>query len=1156
MLRSPRRNKRIDSQHHDIPAKANRILHLILIAMLLILVRVWHLSVIQYDQKVEESRKPQRRSIVEPATRATIRDRFNLPLAINKMSYQAALLYSQLRDIPSIEWQKDADGKRIKVFKRKAYIKQLSDLLAKHLDMDSERIEDLIHAKASYYSQVPFVIKEDLTEEEYYRLKILEKDWPGIHMRHLPKRYYPHGRTAADIIGYMGAINRPEYEKILHEIKALEIAIAERENDEDRELPPGIVDMRHARRRLRDLQAKAYTIHDYVGKTGIEGVYEEQLRGFYGKKMFYSDSKGNYLRELPGSRAPLSGNRILLTISAELQEFAEQLLAQNEEFRIVRKTNVGSIKKTVLALKEPWIKGGAVVVMDPATAEVLALASYPRFDPNDFILSGNLEQDKEKNAQINRWFENEIHLALIWNQQQPLKRERFNTQTGEFFDEERLLTWENYLDFILPAENPLRQALTGMTIAQAVEVQRQAERLMQLLPEYDLYTLLNFIYLGDAHEPFRQTLKGAEKQQVVTALQMHQEAIAVIKRQLDRYIGSFPNNYDKVLYIDLCRLAVSEEGFSDDILQKMGSVTLANYREQTGCLVTLRDVVKDIAQELFHSIDFNAWRKTEEKEFLRLKRLEEKESKTYSKPYLDYLDRKEKELFQTFWSNHAWDLFYVFLMGNREGMDQIDEYLNEFEQRFQVLQSAGHNPEKWKQAYDTLQRTIQGLPPSVAIGYLQTMRSYDELTRPLLGRYRYLRQGKVPMEKHLAAAFYPVYGYGCSRSHAYRQATIQGSLFKIVTAYEALIQRFKKMGMKVISPSELNPLIIVDEVYTKGDTRYVGYTEDGKPIPQLYKGGRLPRSLAHKHNGRVDLIRALEVSSNPYFSLLAGECLDDPNDLARAARIFSFGSRTGIDLPGEISGKIPDDLATNRTGLYAMAIGQHTLVVTPLQTAVMLAAVANGGKILKPKIVKLTAGRQPTSGEDQIGCPPSFPYQESLSYVGIDFPLFSAVSAVDQESLVKVVRTEVRREVFMPEIIRQILLKGLKRVALRTHEESLSSLTRLYKQHPEAIQVFSELKNQILGKTSTSESVENIDLDLEEGTNIYTHVWFGSIVFENHQLDKNQTLLIMKDEFGQPELIVVVYLRYGGYGKEAAPLAAQIVKKWRELKQKYETRQG
>jgi len=171
----------------------------------------------------------------------------------------------------------------------------------------------------------------------------------------------------------------------------------------------------------------------------------------------------------------------------------------------------------------------------------------------------------------------------------------------------------------------------------------------------------------------------------------------------------------------------------------------------------------------------------------------------------------------------------------------------------------------------------------MATDYLKTIRSYHELTRPLLGKYRYLRSAANAQEKHLASAFYPAYGYGYARSHAYRQATIQGSLFKIVTGYEVLVQRIKKLGMKNPSIADLNPLVIIDEVYQKGNTSYVGYTEDGQSIPQLYKGGRLPRSLAHQHSGRVDLLRAYEVSSNPYFSLLAGECLEDPNDLADAA---------------------------------------------------------------------------------------------------------------------------------------------------------------------------------------------------------------------------------------------------------------------------------
>jgi cell division protein FtsI/penicillin-binding protein 2 len=1159
MSLSSYRRKRVDFQHHDIPTKANRILNFILIALLLILVRIWHLSIIQYDQKMEDSQKPQRKTVIEPAIRATIRDRFNLPLAINKISYQATILYAQLRDIPSVAWEKDQLGKRTKVFKRRGYIHQLAQLLAKELNLDAERIEDLIHAKASYYSQVPFVIKEDLSEKEYYRLKVLEKDWPGLLVRHLPKRYYPKDRVAADVIGYMGAINRLEYEKILHEMKALEQLIYEREHEMEAVGLIGMKDTQQARRRLRDLEAKAYTIHDYVGKTGIEGVYEEQLRGFYGKKNFYTDSKGNFLRELPGSRAPLSGHRILLTLSAELQEYAEQLLTQNEELRLVRKSSLGNIKQTVLALKEPWIKGGAIIVMDPATADILALASYPRFDPNDFILSGDSEQQKEKKARIHRWFENEVYLAQLWDQQRPLERERYDAQKQMFYDEQSLLTWKMYLNFILPAGAKLRLAVEKIqTLAQAIDLQRQVDFLRSLFPEYDLYTLFNSLYSSEAHELYRQTLKGAEKQKLLTSMQNKQEVLQQIKKHLDSYLNDLPHNYDKVLLVDLCRLAVAEDRFSSQLLQKMGLESLENYHDQTGSLVTLLALVKETAKGLYHDKDFKMWRECEEKAFLKEKRAEEKLAKAYPKPYLDYLDQKENALFQAFWSTHSWDCLFAFLKGKQEEyiawtplVEDLSPYLTFFHSWHQRIQQGNHQAIKWKEAYERLQEAVKGLPRELAIDYLKTMRPFDELNRPLLGHYRYLRQADAPLEKHLAAAFYPTYGFGCGRSHAYRQSTIQGSLFKLVTAYEALIQRFQKMGHKVISPQDLNPLIIVDEVYQRGDTRYVGYTDDGKPIPQLYKGGRLPRSLAHKHNGRVDLIRALEVSSNPYFSLLAGECLNHPDDLSEAARLFSYGSRTGIELPAEISGKIPQDLATNRTGLYAMAIGQHSLVVTPLQTAVMLGAIANGGKVLKPKIVKLTAGRQPSRDEDQIICLPTFPYQEALSLVGIDFPLFSAVSYVDQESLVKVIPTEIKREIFMPEVIRQIILKGLRAVTQRSHQENLTSLARLYRQHPEAIRQFTELKDQLLGKTSTAESVENIDLDLQDGTNIYTHVWFGSLSFQNKHMDKNKAVLLFKDEFGQPELIVVVYLRYGGYGKEAAPLAAQMVQKWREIKQKY-----
>ena len=1144
---SSRRRKRVDLQHHDIPTKANRVLRFILIAMLLVLVRIWHLSVIQYDQKLEESQKPQRKSVIVPAVRGTIRDRFNLPLAINKISYQATIFYSQLRDIPSIVWKTDESGKRVRHFKRKEYIHQLSEVLARELSMDAQRVEDLIHAKASYYSQVPFVIKDDLNEREYYRLKMLENDWPGLHVRHLPKRHYPLGKVAADIVGYMGAINRGEYERVLHEMKAIEQFIYDRENDEDVEEISGIHEIEQARNRLEELRAKAYTIHDYVGKTGVEAVCEEQLRGIYGKKKFYADSKGNYLQELPGSKPSVPGQRILLSISSELQEYAEQLLAQNEDLRIIRKSRLGPVKKTVIAEKHPWIKGGSIVVMDPFNGEILTLASYPRFDPNDFILSGDRREQQEKKMNIHQCFENETYLARVWNQQQPLTRERYDEKNKQFYNEEKFLTWSAYLNTVLPLQGELKQAMNQIkTIQQAIEIQRAIEELMTLCSKFDLYAIFNQLYCDEMHEPHRQVLKGEEKQELSAIIKMHQAEIELLKEKLNRYLGSVHHNYDKVLIVDFCRLAVDSHRFSDILLSEMGNVSLEDYHGQEGGLVALLEQVREVAKSLYHETDFKRWRKSEEAAFLKSKRIEEKSLKTYPKPYIDYLDVQENQLFSKFWTAHRWDFLYAFLLGEweksrLEASNLFEEssdsaldptfYLNAFlaqchKMKSQIISS------KSNKAYLCLRSTINEISKDVFIEYLKSMRMFEELNRPLLGRYR-LCAGKRNLEKHLAMAFYPIYGYGYGRSHGYRQATIQGSIFKLVTGYEALVQRFHKMGKRVLSPQDLNPLIITDDVYFRGNTQCVGYTEDGQPIAQLYKGGRLPRSLAHQHIGKVDIVKAMEMSSNPYFSLLAGECMESPSDLSKAARLFGYGSLTEIDLNGEIAGNVPDDLAKNRTGLYAMAIGQHTLVVTPLQTAVMMAAIANGGKVLKPKIIKLTAECNLING-----CP-SKNFHAQLP------------RSISKSGSVREVPTEVLREIFMPEIVRQILLRSLRAVSERTHKESLTSLTRLYKKCPEAIRTLTALKEQILGKTSTSESVENIDLDLKEGINLYTHVWYGSIVFENNQQDKNKMSLLLKDEFGQPELIVVVYLRYGAYGKDAVPLAAQIVKKWREIKQRH-----
>lgn len=1143
----------------NIPAKANLILNIILGGLLLIALRVWHLTVVQHEEKVEESRKPQRRVVLEAAKRGTIRDRFNIPLAINKVQYNVAIIYSQIKQIPSVSWSSDSKGKRIKHYKRKEYITALSQLLGKELGMDGERIEDLIHAKATFYNQIPFLIKEDITEQEYYRLKMLEKDWTGIATQRVPRRHYVMGKVAGDILGYMGAINSQEYEKIIQEIKALESYVDASDSGEEVILPETFqsLSLEQVRRRLKDLHELAYSINDSIGKTGIEGRYEKTLRGFRGKKIYYSDAQGNYLRELPGAREPLSGKRLLLTLSSELQKYAEELLIENETIRQTKLCHLDAIKHTILAQKSPWIKGGAIVAMDPNSGEILAMASHPRFDPNDFIASGNGEDRKKKRSNVQKWLENESYLGEMWDQYRLLEKDTLDIKTKELKIESTPLTWDNYLAIILAKDSPLLTPLSKGTVSDAIIVQKNMEALLELSGQHQAYPLFNSLYRAEGHQPQGNKLPAIEQDALIKNLEKNRLEVNNHKKALDTYLSAFNNTYDQVLFIDLMRLVVPAHRFSDELTNAIGNQSLSTYRQVSAAMVKIHEATRKMAKDLFHELHFKDWRKTYGKEYLKQKRIEEKLSNKFAKPYIDYLDQEEEHQFLEFWKHHKWKFIESFLKGNSHQKifvetEPLAPYYDYFQSWHQEISQGAHQEADWFKAYITLNSSIEKIPSSIVPQYLQSLRSYQELDRPLLGHYRYLRKNNdnTQLEKHLASGFYPKYGYGYGRSQAYRQAASQGSIFKIVTAYEALVQRYHKLIDAGNNSADLNPMKMIDRIYHKGKELYVGYTSNGEMLPRYYKGGRLPRS-AMGEIGEIDLLKALETSSNPYFALLAGDILDSPEDLSKAAKLFSFGNRTGVDLPGEIPGNVPEDLLSNRTGLYSFSIGQHTLIVSPLQTSVMLSSIANGGKVLKPKIVGMMVGKEPKRGKELAANSKFFPYEQELSFIGIDFPLFIAADAEQQKSLIQHMPTEIQDEIFLPEAIQKTLLNGMSRVVAKTHNESLKSLSRLYSHAPEAIEDYVELKYQLLGKTSTAESIENIDLDRNEGTNLYTHVWFGGIVYDREVVDKKSHHFLFQDANGKAELVVVVYLRYGGYGKEAAPVAAQVAKKWREIKNKH-----
>ena len=124
---------------------------------------------------------------------------------------------------------------------------------------------------------------------------------------------------------------------------------------------------------LEQKKSKGYRLGDVMGKMGVESAYESELRGKWGGLKLEVDGGGRIIRYL-GENPAKSGKDIKLTIDADVQKAAE--------------TALGTRK-------------GAIVALDPNNGAVLAMASYPSFDPNIFSTSVTTETWKELQAQGN-----------------------------------------------------------------------------------------------------------------------------------------------------------------------------------------------------------------------------------------------------------------------------------------------------------------------------------------------------------------------------------------------------------------------------------------------------------------------------------------------------------------------------------------------------------------------------------------------------------------------------------------------------------------------------------------------------------------------------------------------------------------------------------
>ncbi len=1043
-------------------SKIDRVLHFILILFLLISFRIWHLCVIQKDERIKEAAQPQKRTILERAKRGAIYDRTGVPLALNRIRYRASIYYAHLRQIPSFAVEKRG-GETIRRRPRKEHIRLISELLAKELKLDAERIEDLIYSKAALLPHIPFAIKENISEQEYYRLKMLEKNFTGLYAEISPERFYPQSSTAADAIGYMGAISQKEYQNITQEIHLLEEEYQENQNQEGNIFRKSSQSLEKLQQRLKELKTKVYQINDFVGKSGLEGVFEKDLRGFHGHKNFAVDIQSNFLKELDNSQKACEGKTLHTTIIYELQKYAEELLKKDEIDREGKSRYYSLQKKQTVTQSQPGIKGGAIVVIEPTSGEILTLATYPCFDPNDFAV-----HDPEHTKKRVQWLENPLHIQQIFD-----GKAQFTISAKE----KKELSWALFADNMALNNPGLKKALqSANSIQKAALLSEEVEELLYLAKTKNTSLLFDLLFFE--HKKIPQTL---EKTAIENALFINQtnqnketiKTVEKIKKHLDLHFDSLSSSSDMLFLLDLLRIAVYSPSFSDQLLKRVGHFSLDYYWDFSKKTLFLKEQLRDLLKPLFHKVHFSQFKDLYQKEFLRIKREEEREKKLYPRPYLDYLDQIENKLFSNFFEKNCLLLLTSWIKQQKPKNSELEpffDFLNE--QRANFASEISY-----------LEKALKELDFELSHSFLKTVRSFNQLERPLLGTYPQLK--KASQEKDLARLFYPQSGFGFMSSFAYKKSAPLGSVFKIVPAWAALKKQYLSLNQNSRSTENLNPFSMIDT--RTSEKLVVGYTLDHKPYTRYYKGGRLPASSA-RNMGQIDLVSAIEQSSNPYFSLLAGDFLDGPEDLLAAAQEFSFGEKTGLDLTGESKGLLPDDLPINKTGLYSFAMGQHSFEATPLQTAVMLATIANGGKVLKPKLIK----------EDP---------------------------------------TEIKRKLFLPKAIRKTILEGLDRVLWGEKGTARPLTIQKLRDDPALKAEYKTLAHEMLGKTSTSEFMHKMGISPSVKAEKYKDIWFGGFSFKN-------------GSFEQPELVVVVYLRYGSAGREAAPIGAQIVKKYRELKTK------
>ncbi|HWJ31080.1 MAG TPA: penicillin-binding protein 2 [Gaiellaceae bacterium] len=178
----------------------------------------------------------------------------------------------------------------------------------------------------------PVVVQRGLRRDQIFYLSEHDAQFPGVRLADSFLRKYPYRSLAAQELGYVGQITADEY---------------------------------------KTMRKSGYLPTDVVGQAGVESEYDTYLRGKDGRAQLTVDSRGHQKGSLTQVQQWTPGHALRLTIDINLQRAAEQAL----RFGI----------KLAHAANESHANGGAIVAMDPRNGAILAMASYPTYQPSIYV---------------------------------------------------------------------------------------------------------------------------------------------------------------------------------------------------------------------------------------------------------------------------------------------------------------------------------------------------------------------------------------------------------------------------------------------------------------------------------------------------------------------------------------------------------------------------------------------------------------------------------------------------------------------------------------------------------------------------------------------------------------------------------------------------